>query len=78
MVSIRDVLNKIKWSGDLDKVEVWYVHRGAPDDRMVVNGGSISDVGRSFLKVGNSLIPHHRVFRIIYHGKVVFDRRVRK
>ena len=75
MVSVRSVLNKIKWSGDLSCVEMWYVHRGARDDKGVIQGCDVSEVGRSFLMVGESMIPHHRIFRIVYRGEVVFDRK---
>jgi uncharacterized protein (UPF0248 family) len=78
MVSVREILNKIRWSGDLGAVEVWYVHRGAPDNVKVIDGGSISDIDRSFLRINGSLIPHHRVFRIVYYGEVFFEREPRK
>ena len=74
MASVREVLNKIRWSGDFDEVRIWFVHRGAPDDVKVIDGSSVSDVGRSFLQVGESMIPHHRIFRIIYRDRVVFER----
>jgi uncharacterized protein (UPF0248 family) len=75
MGSVREVLNKIRWTGDMDTVEIWYVHRGAPEDMKMVHGCDVSEVGRSFLKVGESMIPHHRVFRIVDGGKVVFERK---
>lgn len=75
MGSVREVLNKIRWAGDMDAVEIWFVHRGAPDDMKMVEGCEVSEVGRSFLLVGEAMIPHHRVFRIIYQGKVVFERK---
>ena len=77
MVSVREVLNKIRWTGDMQAVLIWYVHRGAPDDMKVVDGKHLSEVGRSFLLVDGSVIPHHRVFRIMYHGEIVFDRKLK-
>ncbi|MBU0496625.1 MAG: DUF504 domain-containing protein [Candidatus Thermoplasmatota archaeon] len=74
MVSVREVLNKILWSGDFSSVEIWYVHRGAPNNVRVIKGTMIDDVGRSFIQIGDSMIPHHRVFRILYDNRVVFDR----
>ena len=75
MSSVREVLNKIRWTGDMAAVESWYVHRGAPEDMKRVCGCDVSEVGRSFLQVGESRIPHHRVFRFVYQGTVVFERK---
>ena len=77
MSSVRDVLNKIRWTGDMESVEIWFVHRGAPDNMKLVSGSEVSEVGRSFLRAGESMIPHHRVFRIVYQGRVVFERKPR-
>ena len=77
MSSVREVLNKFRWTDDMDGVEIWFVHRGAPDDMKMVHGCNVSAVGRSFLQVGEAMIPHHRVFRIVYRGKVVFERKPR-
>ena len=78
MVSVREVLNRIKWSGDLAAVEVWFVHRGAPNDIKMITGGNICRVGVSFLEVDGAMIPHHRIFRIVYQGRVVFERPAKK
>ena len=78
MASVRAVLNRIKWSGDLSAVEVWFVHRGAPNDVKMINGIDIGKVGASFLELEGSMIPHHRIFRIVYQGVVVFDRPPKK
>ena len=75
MPSIRAILNEIKWTKDLSKTEVWYIHRGAPDDTMIISGADIIDIGRSFFETTTASIPFHRVTRIIYDGEVVFDRR---
>lgn len=74
MPHIRDILNKIKWTQDLEKVEIWYIHRGAPNDTMIIAGKDIVDIGKSFLETTSASIPHHRIFKIIYGGKVVFER----
>ncbi len=74
MVSVREILNKIRWAGDFSSVEIWYVHRGAPNNVRIIKGTMIDDIGRSFIQVGNSMIPHHRVFRMLYHDKPVFER----
>lgn len=75
MPSIRDLLNEIKWTKDLSKAEIWYLHRGAPNDTMIISGSDIVDIGHSFFETTTATIPFHRVFKILYDGEVVFDRR---
>ncbi len=72
----REVLNEIKWrySKSLDGVEIWYVHRGAKNDTMVVEGSTVRNIGRGYLELADGLIPYHRIFRIVFNGKVIFER----
>jgi uncharacterized protein len=74
MPSIRAILNEIKWTKDLSKAEVWYIHRGAPNDRMIISGADIVDIGRSFFETSTATIPFHRVTKILYDGEIIFDR----
>ncbi|HEC81562.1 MAG TPA: DUF504 domain-containing protein [Thermoplasmatales archaeon] len=76
MPSVRDILNKLKWRGDKDfnRVEVWYRHRGAPNDTKLIMGEEIVSVGKSFLETKTAMIPYHRVLKIVYEGEVLFDR----
>jgi uncharacterized protein (UPF0248 family) len=76
MVYPREILNKLKWTAGecLDDALIWYVHRGAPGDRMVVSGDRIHSLGRSFFETDEATIPYHRITRIEYRGKIVFDR----
>ncbi len=72
----RDILNEIKWRGlDVSRCEVFYVHRGAPNDTKVVRGDEIEKIASSFfiLREG-TMIPYHRIFRITYEEKVFYDR----
>lgn len=84
MVGARSTLNKLKWMEcDFSKAEIWYVHRGAPNDTKIVSGADIIDIGRAFLELRARFpnsglpvgIPYHRIFRIVYDGKVVYDKR---
>jgi uncharacterized protein (UPF0248 family) len=72
----RDILNELKWreGKDLAGAEVWYLHRGAPDDTMVLPGSDIVNLGRSFIETDEASIPYHRVLRIVYDGRVLFER----
>jgi uncharacterized protein (UPF0248 family) len=76
----RDILNELKWrhGKDLGKAEIWYVHRGAPNDTMIISGRDILDITRSFMVLTNAHIPFHRVLRIVYEDEVVYERGNRK
>jgi uncharacterized protein len=74
MGNIRTLLNEIKWTKDLQKTELWYVHRGAPHNTKIVSGAEIISVGRWFLETSSATIPYHRIIKILYEGNVVFDR----
>jgi len=73
----RKILNKLKWSEDKDlaKAEIWYVHRGAPNDTKIISGSEITDLGRSFFDTKEATIPYHRVFKIVYENEVIFGRK---
>ena len=72
----RTVLNELKWKDgyDINKAEVWYVHHGAPDDRIVIYGTDIQTLGRSFFITKTTMIPYHRIFKIIYEKEIIFER----
>lgn len=72
----KEVLSELKWRDDRDlsKAIVFYVHRGAPNDTMILSGSEITKLEASFFSTSESSIPYHRVFRIDYCGKVIFER----
>ena len=74
MPHLRDVLNEIKWTKDLKRVEIWIRHRGAPHDTLIISGKDIVNIGRSFLETTTAMIPYHRILRIIYADEIVFQR----
>ena len=74
MPNIRDILNKIKWTKDLKKAEIWYIHRGAPNDTKIISGSEIVSIGKSFMGTTTASIPYHRIFKVVYDGKVIFER----
>lgn len=76
MSNPRDILNELKWryKYDLDKAEIWYLHRGAPNDTRIISGEKIVDITRSFMKTKRAPIPHHRIFKIKYDDEVIFER----
>lgn len=76
MKTSRDILNELKWtrSKSLERAEIFYVHRGAPNDYKIIEGEEILDLGRSFIKLEDGHIPYHRIFQIVYEGEVIFSR----
>jgi uncharacterized protein (UPF0248 family) len=80
MRSAKDILDMLRWREGygLEGAEVWYLHRGAPDDTIVVKGSEISSLGRSFFSTGESEIPYHRVFKVVLRGRVIFERPKRR
>jgi uncharacterized protein len=68
---------------DIKKTKIFYIDRGAPDDVSLVHGADLilSDSKFYFsIKTGNQLqpeikfIPYHRIFRIEYDDKCMFER----
>jgi uncharacterized protein (UPF0248 family) len=76
----RDVLNRLKWTEgeDLGEAVIWYVHRGAPGDELSIRGSDVISFGRGFFETADASIPYHRVLRIEYRGRVIFERMPRK
>jgi uncharacterized protein (UPF0248 family) len=76
MKNPRLLLNELKWREkfNLEKAEIWYIHRGAPNDTMIINGNDLLDLQKSFMKTTSAMIPYHRIFKIIYDGKTIFER----
>ena len=72
--SIKEILNEIKWTKDINKVQLWYTHRGAINDTRILSGKDIVRIEKSSLDTITATIPYHRVFKIVYDGKIVFER----
>jgi len=77
MVNPKDILNQLKWKDDCDinKAEIWYVHRGAPNNTKIITGKEILDLQKSFMKTVSAMIPYHRIFIIKYEDKIIFKRK---
>jgi uncharacterized protein (UPF0248 family) len=74
MFYVRDILNKIKWTKDLKKVTIWYIHRGALHNTKTISGDEIISIGRSFLETSTATIPYHRIIKVNYGDEVLFNR----
>jgi uncharacterized protein (UPF0248 family) len=72
----RLILNQIKWTKkyDLNKIVIFYVHRGSINNTKIIKGKKIKLIGKSFIETINSNIPYHRIIKIEYDTKVIFDR----
>lgn len=76
----RDVLNKLKWGGgdELQSARVTILHRGAPNDKRVIEGKDILELGRGFMSIagpeGEVEIPYHRIQRIKVRGRILWQR----
>lgn len=75
MPFIRDILNEIKFTKDLSKIKIYYIHRGAIDNTKLIIGTQINQIKRSYIETDTSTIPYHRIFKITYDGKTIFDRK---
>jgi len=74
MPHLRDIINEIKWTKDIDKAEFWYIHRGALNDTKILLGKYITHIGKSSVQTEKSNIPYHRIFKVVYDGKIIFKR----
>ena len=70
----REKLNEIKWTKDLKKAEIWYIHRGAPNNTKKISGVDIVNIGKSFFDTENASIPYHRIIKIFYENEIIFIR----
>lgn len=77
-VSPKDVLNRLKWKEgeSLADATIYYVSRGSPGDTASVNGNEIRRIEAfGFELESGAFIPYHRVNKIDYRGKAIFERR---
>ena len=80
MVTIRDILNKLKWTGRLQDYVLVYVSRGEERNEHVVDLANLVEIGKhGFSYIENGVvryIPYHRVIEIrSKDGKEVLIRR---
>ena len=74
MPNVRDILNEIRWTKNLEKVKIWYIHRGALNNTKIISGIEITSIGKSFLETTTATIPYHRIIKILYGDKTIFNR----
>ena len=72
----RLILNEIKWTEkfDIDKIIIYYLHRGAPKNTKKIYGKQIKIIGKSFIETNRKCIPYHRILKIKYNNRILFER----
>ena len=75
-MNLRDVLNKIKWDDnyDFNFIQIWYVHRGVPNNTKIITGRDVLEIQKTFIKTVSAMIPMHRIFKIKYNEIILFER----
>lgn len=76
MNQIRDILNEYRWKEECNfsDIEIWYVHRGSVHNTRMIKGSDVIAVHKTFVETAEAMIPHHRIFRIMYHDTILFER----
>jgi len=76
MTNPRIILNELKWNKkyNLGYTDIYYIHRGAPDNIKKISGAEIMDIDKSFMITKTSMIPYHRIIKISYNQKTIFNR----
>ena len=77
MRTAREVLNRLKWERgrDLARAEIWIRDRTSPEGGRILTGGEIVSLGRRYFSTATTTIPYYKITRIVYDGRVVFERR---
>lgn len=68
---LKNLLNRMFWDKREDPrhYEVTFIHRGAPKNLKVINGSTITKVGKSWITYssedeGETVIPFHRIVEV--------------
>ena len=84
---VFEVLNRLKWKDGLRGSEVVILHRGAPNNRKVIEGSDIDEIKRGHFTYqkasgdwriapgGITSIPMHRVLEVWKDGKLLWKRK---
>ncbi|MEE9594546.1 MAG: RNA repair domain-containing protein [Candidatus Hydrothermarchaeales archaeon] len=74
-------LLELKWhpQKSLEDVEVTYLHRGAPEDKLTVQAQEIVDLEKSFfvlMRRGEEVrIPYHRILELRKEGEIIWKKK---
>lgn len=77
---VKEVFDELRWHPEksLEGVEIDYLHRGAPGDKVTVKAEEVERFSRGYmvlLRGGREThIPYHRVLEVRKGDKVLFRR----
>ncbi|MFQ5887449.1 MAG: DUF504 domain-containing protein [Candidatus Hydrothermarchaeales archaeon] len=78
---VRRLLNELLWHPEksLKGVSITYIHRGAPGDRITIDGEGITRLERSFFIIERggeeTWIPYHRIVEVKKRGEVLYRKK---
>jgi len=75
-VNLKDLINKLKWHPDysINDAIIWYISRGKENDIDFIKGDEIVRIGNIFIETKDAMIPYHRIKKIEYKGKTIFEK----
>jgi len=63
---------------DKNHVSVWYIDRGADNNKSHVVGSNIKELSNYYMEIvsggGTKCIPYHRILAILYKDSVIWER----
>lgn len=78
MGEVFETLNRLKWTGRLERSAIAFVHRGAPGDIKVISGRQVTEIKRGHLCYsaggGETFIPLHRLREIALDGEPLWKK----
>jgi uncharacterized protein (UPF0248 family) len=78
---VKKLLDELRWhpKKSLKGVEITYIHRGAPGDRITIPAEHITAFEKSFFRImkdeRETMIPYHRISEVRKGGKVLWRKR---
>ncbi|MEM3445232.1 MAG: RNA repair domain-containing protein [Thermoplasmata archaeon] len=73
----KQALDRLRWDPryNFSDAEIWYWDRLSPTGERGIRGSDIVKIESGFLVLKNARIPLYKVFKIVYHGEVIFERK---
>ncbi|MEM3341577.1 MAG: RNA repair domain-containing protein, partial [Thermoplasmata archaeon] len=60
---------------NLDECVIEYIHRGVPENKKIIHGRDIIELGKSFFKTAEAEIPYHRILTITWREEVLYKKK---
>ncbi len=82
MGEVFETLNRLKWTGRLERSAIAFAHRGAPGDIKLISGGQVTEIKRGRICYGagrgETVIPLHRIREIRLDGETLWKKGIKK